>query len=59
MTAGVPSRLIESGYTRQQEGDGSVMANRIVIVNDRMQQGYRYECVAPIGRAFNPNSPPT
>jgi hypothetical protein len=30
------------------------MPNRIVIVNDRMQQGYRYECVAPAGRAFDP-----
>ena len=29
------------------------MPNRIVVVNDRMQQGYQYECVAPIGRGFD------
>jgi hypothetical protein len=27
--------------------------HRVVVVNDRMQQGYRYECVAPPGRAFD------
>ena len=26
--------------------------NKIVVVNDRMQKGYRYELVAPIGRDF-------
>jgi hypothetical protein len=31
-----------------------MVARRIVVVNDRMQQGYRYECVAPIGRQFDP-----
>lgn len=30
------------------------MANRVVTVNDRMQHGYRYECVAPVGRGFDP-----
>jgi hypothetical protein len=29
------------------------MPNRIIVVNDRMQQGYHYECVAPIGRGFD------
>ena len=28
------------------------------MVNDRMQQGYRYECVAPIGRSFDPEFRP-
>jgi hypothetical protein len=27
---------------------------RIVVVNDKMQQNYRYECVAPVGRDFDP-----
>ena len=31
---------------------GSQMRRRIVIVNDTMQQGYRYELVAPAGRDF-------
>ena len=26
---------------------------RIIVVNDRMQQGYRYECVAPVGQNFD------
>ena len=26
--------------------------NKIVVVNDRMQKGYRYELVAPVGRDF-------
>jgi hypothetical protein len=28
------------------------MARRIIVVDDRMQSGYRYELVAPIGRSF-------
>ena len=28
------------------------MRRRIVIVNDKMQQGYRYELAAPAGRDF-------
>jgi hypothetical protein len=28
------------------------MARRVVLVNDRMQQGYRYELTAPIGRDY-------
>ena len=30
------------------------MNRRIVVVNDRMQSGYRYECVAPVGQNFDP-----
>lgn len=30
------------------------MQKRVVIVNDRLQQGYRYERTAPIGRDFDP-----
>jgi hypothetical protein len=30
------------------------MAKRIIIVNDRMQRGYRYTCTAPVGRGFDP-----
>ena len=28
------------------------MTRRVVIVNDRMQRGYRYELTAPAGRDF-------
>ena len=28
------------------------MRRRTVIVNDRMQKGYRYELTAPTGKAF-------
>jgi len=31
---------------------------RIVMVSDRMQQGYRYVLVAPIGRNFDPDFRP-
>jgi len=31
-----------------------VAANKIVVVNDRMQKNYRYERVAPVGRDFDP-----
>ncbi len=34
------------------------MPRRIVVVNDTMQQSYRYECVAPVGRAFDPEFQP-
>lgn len=34
------------------------MAHRLVIVNDRMQQDYRYELTAPTGRAFDPDFHP-
>ncbi len=30
------------------------MPRRIVVVNDAMQRGYRYERVVPVGRAFDP-----
>ena len=30
------------------------MRSRIVIVNDRMQQGYRYELTEPVGKNFDP-----
>ena len=29
------------------------MPSRIIVVNDRMQQGYQYQRVAPIGRDFD------
>ena len=29
------------------------MRKRVVVVNDTMQQGYRYECTAPVGRRFD------
>jgi len=31
---------------------------RTVAVNDRMQRGYRYECVAPVGKKFDPEFRP-
>jgi len=31
---------------------------RVVIVNDKMQQGYRYELSAPVGRDFDPQFRP-
>jgi hypothetical protein len=31
---------------------------RRVTVNDRMQRGYRYQCVAPAGRRFDPQFKP-
>ena len=34
------------------------MRRRIVIVNDKMQQGYRYELAAPPGRDFGPEFRP-
>ena len=34
------------------------MTKRTVMVNDRMQQGYRYELVAPVGRSFDPEFRP-
>lgn len=29
-----------------------------MLVNDKMQKGYRYECVAPIGKKFDPTFKP-
>jgi hypothetical protein len=34
------------------------MPRRVVIVNDRMQRGYRYELTAPEGRDFDPEFAP-
>ncbi len=34
------------------------MRARWVVVNDRMQQGYRYALLAPIGRDFHPDFRP-
>lgn len=31
---------------------------RIVVVNDTMQQGYRYACVEPVGKNFHPDFKP-
>jgi hypothetical protein len=33
-------------------------ANKIVVVNDRIQKGYRYELVGPAGRYFRPDFQP-
>jgi hypothetical protein len=30
------------------------MRARVIVVNDKMQQGYRYQLVAPAGRDFDP-----
>src|ERR1700749_2631718 len=32
--------------------------SRVVVVKDKMQRGYRYERVAPIGRNFDPSFTP-
>lgn len=29
-----------------------------MVVNDKMQKGYRYECVAPVGKKFDPTFKP-
>ncbi len=34
------------------------MRARTVVVNDRMQRGYRYVCVCPEGRQFDPHFTP-
>lgn len=31
---------------------------RIIVVNDKMQQGYRYELIAPAGESFHPEFRP-
>ncbi len=33
-------------------------ARKRVVVNDRMQKDYRYECIAPVGRNFDPEFTP-
>jgi hypothetical protein len=34
------------------------MGKRTIVVNDRMQRGYRYVCTAPAGRSFDPEFTP-
>lgn len=34
------------------------MRNKVVVVNDRMQQGYSYELTEPVGRNFDPEFQP-
>jgi hypothetical protein len=34
------------------------MRRKTIVVNDRMQRGYRYDLVAPIGRGFDPDFAP-
>jgi hypothetical protein len=34
------------------------MGKRTIVVNDRMQRGYRYVCTAPVGRSFDPEFTP-
>ena len=29
-----------------------------MVVNDKMQKGYRYKCVAPMGKGFDPTFKP-
>ena len=31
---------------------------RIIVVNDKMQQGYRYELITPLGEGFHPDFKP-
>jgi hypothetical protein len=40
------------------ERDTVAVKQRTVVVNDRMQQGYRYVRVAPVGRNFDPDFRP-
>jgi hypothetical protein len=47
----------ESIYGRSIRASAERVA-RTVTVNDRMQTGYRYELVAPIGRNFDPEFDP-
>jgi hypothetical protein len=34
------------------------MPRRAIVVNDKMQKGYRYELTAPVGRSFDPEFTP-
>ena len=34
------------------------MSRRVVVVHDKMQQGYRYVCTAPAGKRFDPEFTP-
>jgi hypothetical protein len=46
------------GFNTEPSHCRDAVRKRVVIVNDRMQRGYRYECVAPIGRNFHPEFRP-
>ena len=35
------------------------MRKRSLLINDKMQKGYRYQLTARPGRDFDPSSPPT
>ncbi len=37
---------------------GRALPKRVIVVNDKMQTGYRYELVAPMGREFEPDFKP-
>jgi hypothetical protein len=43
---------------RQEQNDEFVMRKCIIIVNDKMQEGYSYARTAPIGRDFHPEFKP-
>jgi hypothetical protein len=43
---------------KRQIRKGRAVARRVVKVNDRMQQGYRYELTVPAGRQFDPDFRP-
>lgn len=34
------------------------MSKRVVVVNDKMQQGYQYTCTEPVGKNFHPDFKP-
>ena len=52
-----PSQPWHSGLSTP-ERDTVAVKQRTVVVNDRMQQGYRYVLVAPVGRNFDPDFRP-
>jgi hypothetical protein len=56
-----PSQPWHSGlalWIGTPERDTVAVKQRTVVVNDRMQQGYRYVLVAPVGRNFDPDFRP-
>jgi hypothetical protein len=56
-----PSQPWHSGLALRigtQERDTVAVKQRTVVVNDRMQRGYRYVRVAPVGRNFDPDFRP-
>lgn len=38
--------------------NGPMSRQRVVVVRDKMQRGYRYVCAAPAGRGFDPSFKP-